>query len=198
MPDKCPVFQSDHLPILVRWLIFQGALWLTFRAASTTLGLNEVCAWSDSSGGVGIIRDSKKICPVKSDWSVGKSVGFLSERRNHASLWFTSDTSHQYFRRVIRLECVRLVGLPSSESLVFNFPVAIHWWLWRLCVMRREYGPAAWIQARSPNTFMRRARKLVIIMYVRPSITTGTIPTIRIRCSTSRFPNRLVRHKRFS
>ena len=36
-----------------------------------TLGLKEGCIWSDSSGGVGIIRESKNICPVVSDWSVG-------------------------------------------------------------------------------------------------------------------------------
>jgi hypothetical protein len=36
-----------------------------------TLGLKEGCIWSDWSGGVGIIRESKKICPVVSDWSVG-------------------------------------------------------------------------------------------------------------------------------
>ena len=35
MPDKCPVFQSDHLPILVKWLTFQAALWLSFGTAST-------------------------------------------------------------------------------------------------------------------------------------------------------------------
>ncbi len=34
-----------------------------------TLGLKEGCIWSDSSGGVGIIRISKKTCPVVSDWS---------------------------------------------------------------------------------------------------------------------------------
>jgi hypothetical protein len=36
-----------------------------------TLGLKEGCIWSDSSGGVGIIRESKKPCPVVPDWSVG-------------------------------------------------------------------------------------------------------------------------------
>jgi hypothetical protein len=36
-----------------------------------TLGSKEGCMWSDWSGGVGIIRISKKICPVVSDWSVG-------------------------------------------------------------------------------------------------------------------------------
>jgi len=36
-----------------------------------TLGLKEACIWSDWSGGVGIIRESKKTCPVVSDWSVG-------------------------------------------------------------------------------------------------------------------------------
>jgi hypothetical protein len=34
-----------------------------------TLGLKEGCGWSDPSGGVGIIRESKKSCPVGSDWS---------------------------------------------------------------------------------------------------------------------------------
>jgi hypothetical protein len=36
-----------------------------------TLGLKEGCIWSDWSGGVGIIRESKKICPVVSDSSGG-------------------------------------------------------------------------------------------------------------------------------
>jgi len=38
---------------------------------SGTLGLKEACRWSDSSGEVGIIRDSKKICPVVSESSRG-------------------------------------------------------------------------------------------------------------------------------
>ena len=40
-----------------------------------TLGLKEGCIWSDWSGGVGIIRESKKTCPVVSDSSGG--VGFV-------------------------------------------------------------------------------------------------------------------------
>ncbi len=36
-----------------------------------TLGLKEACIWSDWSGGVGIIRESKKTCPVVSDSSGG-------------------------------------------------------------------------------------------------------------------------------
>jgi len=36
-----------------------------------TLGLKEGCIWSDWSGGVAIIRESKKICPVVSDSSGG-------------------------------------------------------------------------------------------------------------------------------
>jgi hypothetical protein len=36
-----------------------------------TLGLKEGCIWSDWSGGVGIIRIAKKICPVVSDSSGG-------------------------------------------------------------------------------------------------------------------------------
>jgi hypothetical protein len=34
-----------------------------------TLGLKEGCEWLDWSGGVGIIRESKKNCPVWSDSS---------------------------------------------------------------------------------------------------------------------------------
>jgi hypothetical protein len=34
-----------------------------------TLGLKEGCGWSERSGEVGIIRESKKICPVRSDSS---------------------------------------------------------------------------------------------------------------------------------
>jgi hypothetical protein len=34
-----------------------------------TLGLKEGCGWSDPSGEVGIVRDSKKFCPVVSDLS---------------------------------------------------------------------------------------------------------------------------------
>jgi hypothetical protein len=36
-----------------------------------TLGLKEGCIWSDWSGGVGIIRESKKFRPVVSDSSGG-------------------------------------------------------------------------------------------------------------------------------
>src|ERR1019366_2265261 len=36
-----------------------------------TLGLKDGCIWSDSSGGVGIIRESKKTCPGVSDSSGG-------------------------------------------------------------------------------------------------------------------------------
>jgi hypothetical protein len=36
-----------------------------------TLGLKEGCIWSDWSGGVGIIRESKNFRPVVSEWSVG-------------------------------------------------------------------------------------------------------------------------------
>jgi hypothetical protein len=36
-----------------------------------TLGLKEGCIWSEWSGGVGIIRESKKTCPVVSDSSGG-------------------------------------------------------------------------------------------------------------------------------
>jgi hypothetical protein len=36
---------------------------------SGTLGLKEGCGWSEWFGGVGFVRDSKKICPVGSDWS---------------------------------------------------------------------------------------------------------------------------------
>ena len=36
-----------------------------------TLGLKERCGWSNWSGGVGIIRESKKSCPVVSDPSGG-------------------------------------------------------------------------------------------------------------------------------
>jgi hypothetical protein len=36
--------------------------------APGTLGLKEGCIWSDWSGGVGIIRESKKTCLVASDW----------------------------------------------------------------------------------------------------------------------------------
>jgi hypothetical protein len=38
---------------------------------SVARGLKEGCIWSDWSGGVGIIRESKKICPVVSDSSGG-------------------------------------------------------------------------------------------------------------------------------
>ena len=41
------------------------------ESRSGTLGLKEGCIWSDSSGGVGIIRESKKTCPVVSDSSGG-------------------------------------------------------------------------------------------------------------------------------
>jgi len=34
-----------------------------------TLGLNEGYEWSNLSGGVGFIRDLKKICPMVSEWS---------------------------------------------------------------------------------------------------------------------------------
>jgi hypothetical protein len=47
-----------------------------------TLGLKEGCIRSDRSGGAGIIRESKKICPVVSEWSMGRNVGFLSEECN--------------------------------------------------------------------------------------------------------------------
>ena len=40
-----------------------------------TLGLKEGCGWSERSGEVGIIRESKKICPVESDSFGG--VGFV-------------------------------------------------------------------------------------------------------------------------
>ena len=35
------------------------------------MGCEEACIWSDWSGGVGIIRESKKICLVVSDSSGG-------------------------------------------------------------------------------------------------------------------------------
>jgi hypothetical protein len=44
-----------------------------------TLGLKEGCIWSDSSGGVGIIRISKKTCPVVSDSSGG--VGLVCGKK---------------------------------------------------------------------------------------------------------------------
>jgi hypothetical protein len=45
-----------------------------------TLGLKEGCIWSAWSGGVGIIRISKKTCSVVSDWSVC-SYGFVKSKR---------------------------------------------------------------------------------------------------------------------
>jgi hypothetical protein len=56
-----------------------------------TLGLKEGCIWSDWSGGVGIIRESKQICPVGSDSSdgVGLVCGMecgISERTVQLSL----------------------------------------------------------------------------------------------------------------
>ena len=44
-----------------------------------TLGLKEACRWSDSSGGVGIIRESKKTGPVGSDSSGG--VGMVCGKK---------------------------------------------------------------------------------------------------------------------
>jgi hypothetical protein len=44
-----------------------------------TLGLREGCIWSDSSGDVGIIRESKKTCPVVSDSSGG--VGMVCGKK---------------------------------------------------------------------------------------------------------------------
>jgi len=60
-----------------------------------TLGLKEGRIWSDWSGGVGIIRESKKICPVVSDSSTG--VGLvcgmkcgICDRSRLFSMRFTS------------------------------------------------------------------------------------------------------------
>jgi hypothetical protein len=39
--------------------------------ALVKMAIEEGRGWSDSSGEVGIIRESKTICPVESDWSVG-------------------------------------------------------------------------------------------------------------------------------
>jgi hypothetical protein len=43
-----------------------------------TLGLKGGCIRSEWSGDVGFIRESKKICPVVSEWSVGWNVGFFN------------------------------------------------------------------------------------------------------------------------
>ena len=65
-----------------------------------TLGLKEGCIWSEWSGAVGIIRISKKTCPVVSDssggvglvcgifsgiFSMGIAWGLMSEARRHKS-----------------------------------------------------------------------------------------------------------------
>ena len=65
---------------------------------SVARGLKEGCIWSDWSGGVGIIRESKKICPVVSEWSVGWNVGFLSNRCNCESRWRTFEVATKLLR----------------------------------------------------------------------------------------------------
>jgi hypothetical protein len=60
--------------------------------------------WSDWSGGVGIIRISKKICPVVSDWSVC-SYGFVKSRRRVFD--FLTQRFAMAFDREFRLASLR-------------------------------------------------------------------------------------------
>jgi hypothetical protein len=96
-----------------------------------TLGLKEGCIWSDWSGGVGIIRESKKICPVGSDSSggVGLVCGMecgICER----TVQLRNEFAHQCCTTSKLSEgqpsCIYpSIGRWSSEGLVSNFSGAI-------------------------------------------------------------------------
>ena len=67
-----------------------------------TLGLKEGNGWSESSGGVGIIRELKKSCPVVSDLSGGvgmvrgKLRGILSDQYRPALGFASGLRIHKY------------------------------------------------------------------------------------------------------
>src|ERR1019366_7567 len=82
-----------------------------------TLGLKEGCIWSNWSGEVGIIRESKKTCPVVSDWSggVGSVCGMKCEifdNRSRSACGFTSGLRHSQSLGVIsRSQFAPKIGL---------------------------------------------------------------------------------------